>query len=173
MSTLINLVIESQQIALAISKAGGELTPEIETALDLNAANITQKIDCYIGVMKSLETLAATFKQNADDMKSAQKALENRVESLKGRLKTAHDILGQKEICGDMYKTLVYDIAPKLVIDDEKGLPAKYTKIVQKIEVDKDAIREALLAGEEIPGCRFELNQAMRISVNAKKKELK
>lgn len=173
MSTLINLVIESQQIANQIAKASGELSPEVENALDLNASNLTEKIDCYIGVMRALESLAATFKQNADDMKTAQKTLENRVESLKNRLKYAHEIMGTKELLGEMYKTLVYDAAPKLVIEDEKNIPEKYMRIVQKMEVDKDAIKEAILAGESIPGCRFEITQAMRISVNAKRKELK
>jgi hypothetical protein len=170
MSTLANIVNQSIEISNEINRSMGELTPELESKLDLNSADLSEKIDCYVGVLKHLEKIAMMYKENADEMKARQKTLENQLEKLRERLKTAHTVLGLREIEGMMFKTLVYESQPKLVIENEKSIPSKYMKVVQKIEIDKDAIKAALLDGETIDGCRFELTHALRISVNAKER---
>ena len=172
MSNLTDIVLRALELSNVIASHGGELTPEIEQALDLNEQNFSEKIDGYIALIKQLEQTASVFDTYAKQMKDRQKGIDNRVEWLRSKLKSAHQALDLKAIDGNVFKSLVVEMKPKLVIDSDR-VPEKYLKIVQKFEVDKEAISDAILNGETIDFARFEAVHALRLTETTQVKRIK
>jgi hypothetical protein len=50
---------------------------------------------------------------------------------------------------------------PSVVVDDVTKIDSKYTRQKIQIDVDKIAIKKAIQAGENVPGCRLEQTEKL------------
>lgn len=116
------------------------------------------KIENICLYIKNLKSDAAALKAEKEAFTKRQKAAEKKAESLTKYLKGY--LHGQKFKTA---RTAVYFRKSKAVeVTDITGIPARYMTIADP-EPDKNAIKNALSKGEDIPGARIVENTNMII----------
>lgn len=111
------------------------------------------KLDNYSALIAELEARAAVRKEEAKRLAQLAAKDEKRAEMLKERLKWFFSVNNIKKLETNRYQlSLVKNGGKPPVILDESISPTELPKQFQKlnVEADKTAIREALLAGEEL-----------------------
>ena len=83
MSNIYNIQQNLLSIFEQIEENEGELTPELELALQINQANFKNKVRDYTKVIQQFETDIKAIKEEKDRLNSLQKSKENTINSLK------------------------------------------------------------------------------------------
>lgn len=153
-TNLLALVCEKAGLANALGENGGELTPALEAALEVNEKELAQKLDGYKVFSERLEMEEKYWKEKAKQSDAIAKSYKKAAERLEENLKTAMDILGVKEIAGVDYRYTLSEPAICMVVDDVEALPKEFQIIETKS--DNAKIKEALKAGVSVPGAHLE-----------------
>jgi len=165
-TSLAELVSQSAYIESKLVESGGELTPELESALATIQLAIPEKIDAYQFVIERLKVAAAHWKVRAKSAQAVAKGCENGLETLRGAIKAGMLALKADEILGIENRFVLANSKPTLEIFDEAQLPAHCIKEVVEYVPDKDKIRELLEAGSIISGARLVPNKSLRSYMN-------
>jgi hypothetical protein len=148
----------------------GELTPEVEAALDTWFAELTgeltDKIDAYAALIREWTLRAAARREEMERLAQRVKADENAAKRLKERLKWYLESRGQGKIETKRFRVAVAKNGGKLPLDvsvPPEQLPMEFQAI--KIIVNEPTLRHALETGCEVPGARLgERGTHLRIS---------
>lgn len=147
--TLYKITQEQAYLNSLLEESGGELTPEIEEALAINEANFLTKGEAYIESVakyKALEEAAKARKAYFDEVSKTAAKIQQR---LKDRLLAALDEFGMTKAEMGLH-TISTRKSQVCEIYDAYLVPDRFTIIERK--VSKTAVKEALKAGEDIPG---------------------
>lgn len=164
--SLRDLVHASNSITEALID-GGELTPELESALAVIETNLPEKIDGYHIMMTRLEEEAKYFKEKAAEFSLLANRIQNTQCRLKESIKQAMRDLGEDELKGNDYRFKLTNLKPKLVID-EIHIDRSYYMQVTKYEIDKKKIEEDLKLGVPVKGAKLEEIKALRLYLNSR-----
>jgi hypothetical protein len=157
--TLIDIGQDMEALDDMLAESGGDISdPAVSQAVDQFFSEIESdlenKVAGYIGLIRRNELYAAAAKEEIDRLRKRQCVLENAARNLKDRLKWFMEWRGTKKIETPRGVASVAGNGGKQPVDvhvPAEELPERFRKI--KVEPDTDAIRKALVAGEEIPGC--------------------
>lgn len=149
------LVSDMSVVLSQIVEAGGELTPELESAFDNIGGQLQEKTDSYAFFMDRLENEAEFWKQKADSYNKVAKSCKALRERLNDSIKSAMLVLKTDEIHGGEMRFKLSRAAPRLVID-ETALPSGYKMQVIETVPDKAKIKAAIEVGQEIAGVKQE-----------------
>ena len=145
-----------------------EMEPETDdefgammTALDEVQGELSEKADNIVRYMRNLNAEAEALKAEETALYKKRKAVENKAERLKAYLAAQMTLCGLKELKAGLFKLRFQPTAPAISIVDESAVPEKFHRV--KIEIDKLAIREALKAGEEVPGIEVQRGETLVI----------
>lgn len=161
--TLYGIKREYQELMDAIEEQGGEITPEQEQALAINAENYVEKAENYGRYILYLDQYAKAAKMEIDRITKLNKRAEATQERLKGKLLEAVEVFGTEPL----EKLLTVKIGTRksevVVVDNPELLPADY--IVTKVTTapDKTAIKAAIKAGQTVAGAYLETRQNLSI----------
>ena len=158
--SLYELTAEHRLIMEALEENGGEITPEIEEALALNADNFVTKADGYCEIIAKYQGMAQLAGERIRQLQTYKKVAENAEKRLKERLQMAMAQYGLAKIEIGLHKLSLRNSQAVEVIDEAK-IPNEYIKV--KTEVDKSALRQALLNGAIIEGAELKQNQSLII----------
>lgn len=158
--TLYNITSEQLRINELLEESGGELTPEIEEALMLNAENFEIKADGYIESISRYKALAEAADVRIKEMQRIKKTSENIEKRLKERLLQAMMVMGVDKMEIGLRKLSIRNTTA-VNITDEAHIPAEYIIIEQKY--DKTRIKDALKSGDVIPGTELVTNKSIQI----------
>ncbi len=129
----------------------------IQDAIEVKARNIA-------AFCRSMETSADVIDAEIKRLQSRKKALENRVKSLKQYLQGRMEAIGMDKIKSDLFTIALQANPPALQITDQTAIPAKYLTIIPEQHVpNNEAIKAALKAGEDVPGCALVQGRHLRI----------
>ena len=103
MSNIYNIQQNLLSIFEQIEENEGELTPELELALQINQANFKNKVRDYTKVIQQFETDIKAIKEEKDRLNSLQKSKENTINSLKQILIVAIKNFGDTNKSGVKY----------------------------------------------------------------------
>lgn len=131
--------------------------------IEISANEITVKAESYCKFLANLESDIEQFKAEEKRISGARKAMENKVERAKQYMKEALLNANIDKLTAGTFKISVSMTAGSLAIDDNDAIPAKFKTVVQTVTVDKNAIKEAIKAGENVPGAHIEANTSLRI----------
>lgn len=131
------------------------------TALDEVQAELTEKADHIVRYIRNLTAEAEALKAEEAALYKKRKAVENKAERLKAYLAAQMTLCGLKELKAGLFKLKFQPTPPAISIIDEAAIPEQYRKV--KIEIDRLAIRDALKAGEEVPGIEVQRGEALVI----------
>jgi hypothetical protein len=160
--SLYNIVEEQRYTLAEIEDMGGELTPELEEQLVINAHQLESKSIAYLEVIKDREAYINNAKEEIKRLQVIVKTNDNLVNRLKDNLLTAVKTFGSFEVgfvkFGTRKSTSVH------VQDDMINLlPNEYKTIKVTESANKTAIKKDLQAGVEIDGCRLIENENLSI----------
>ena len=160
--SLYNIVEEQRYTLSEIENMSGELTPELEKQLIINAHQLESKSIAYLEVIKDREAYINNAKEEIKRLQSIVKVNDNLVNRLKDNLLTAVKTFGDFEVGFVKFGTRK---STSVEVDYEmiNQLPKKYKTIKVTESANKTAIKKALQEGVEIDGCRLIENENLSI----------
>ena len=156
-------IVEEQRFTLAeIEDMAGELTPELEEQLVINAQQLESKSIAYLEVIKDREAYINNAKEEIKRLQAIVKVNDNLVNRLKDNLLTAVKTFGSFEVGFVKFGTR---ISKSVNVDSEmiNQLPNEYKTIKVTESANKTAIKKALQDGVEINGCELVTNLNLNI----------
>ena len=164
--SLFALVAISHQIQQGLVESMGELTPDIEKALDVLSNKLPDKADGYKFVIDDLKAQADLWNERAATLTRIAKTFITYTDRMKYSLKMACINLGVEELVGKDFKWKLVNNAASLIVDNPDVIPSEFIEIVQTKRVRSDLLKEALKAGKTVPGARLETGSHVRSFVN-------
>lgn len=152
---------EAIQNVLANSDENGEFNVDAFEALQVEKSEKQLNIIRYVQHLKNDQDL---LKKEMDRLKKLKDAVVKREEWLKNYLAQSMRIDNVTKLDFVTHKAAFRKTPPRVVIADEESLPDKYIKTITVKNVDKEAIKADLKAGEVIEGCSLEQDEKLYIS---------
>lgn len=139
-----------------------EETGEILSADELHAveAEAAEKIEATALYLRELDAEAKAAKDEADRMLARVKSMQKRSDYLKAMLLDALHATGKVKtgrVTVSIRTTKAVEIA------EGADLPEAYTTVKTTVSPNKTAIKDALSAGIEVPGCHIEERESVQI----------
>jgi hypothetical protein len=151
--TLAELDLDEQTVADTLESISGDLTVKSQ-----NVAFVIRNIEA------SVEQIGVAV----EHMKARAQALEKRAERIREYLLMNMLTAGVQKIECPYFKLAVCENPPKVIVDDEKQVPANYftdpappPPPVPKL--DKALVKKAIQDGFDVPGCRLERGKRLEI----------
>lgn len=147
---LAELDLDDQTLTDTLDSMGGELQVK------------AQSVACFI---RNLEATAAQIKEAEAHMAARRKALENRAERVKDYLLASMMVAGLQKVECPLFRMSVRDNPPAVEVFQPELIPKEYMRQAPPPPpaVDKTAIKEALKAGQDVPGCRLTVGKRLEI----------
>ena len=130
-------------------------------ALDELEGELTVKAENIVRYMRNLSAEADALKAEEAALYKKRKAAENKAERLKAYLAAQMTLCGLKELKAGLFKLRFQPTTPAISIIDEGAIPEKFW--IVKREVSKSSIKDAIKAGEEVPGIEIQRGEALVI----------
>lgn len=122
-------------------------------------------VDNVYQLTKSFEEQVETLKAEEKKISSDRKKLELYLETAKQFIKKYMLEQGLAELDGTMIRYSISRGNPRLVIKDEKQIPADYKESTVIETIRKDAIKDQLKLGDVIPGCELEESITLKVGL--------
>jgi hypothetical protein len=147
---LADLELDDQTITDTLESLSGDL--------EVKATNTAMFI-------RNIEASAAAIKEAESHMAARRKALENRAARIKDYLLANMMVAGVQKIECPYFKLAVRENPPAVEVYEPGLIPAEFMRQPEPPPpaVDKTAIKEALKAGQEVPGCK--LSRGVRLEI--------
>lgn len=139
-----------------------EETGEILSADALHAveAEASDKIEATALYLRELDAEAKAAKEEADRMIARVKSMQKRSDYLKSMLLDALHATGKVKTAR---VTVSIRTTKAVEIAEGADLPEAYTTVKTTVSPNKTAIKDALSAGIEVPGCHIEERESVQI----------
>ena len=105
-SNIFNIEGEYLSIIDALEESGGELTPELEEALAINAENRDRKMQAYVNVIKQKQADIALAKDEINRLRELSQSNEKVIKRLKDTLLQALEVFDLRNNKGNLYHKL-------------------------------------------------------------------
>lgn len=158
--TLFAISAEQMRINEMLEESGGELTPELEEALIINAENFAIKADGYIASISKYKAMVEAAGEEIKRLQAIKKTFENIEKRLKERLSQGMEVMGYDKIEMGLHK-LSFRSSTAVNVTDESAIPSEYLKV--ETSVDKMAVKKALQDGVEVAGAELVTNRNLQI----------
>jgi hypothetical protein len=156
--------IEQQYLNLSneLLEVGGELTPELEQALEISQEQLNNKGIAYGFIIKKFETESDIIDAEIKRLQALKKSRENTVERLKERIKSAMELFDVDKIETPLMK-LSFRKSEAIQIDDITLIPSMYKTLKVTEHPDKTLIKDSLKLGKEVKGASLVINNNLQI----------
>lgn len=159
---LYELQMEQLELNALLEENGGELTPEIEERLQIHDFDVNQKMESYCKAIKQYESDIEGLKGEIERLKARKESSEKAVQRMKDAMLTAMTTFGMDKLQAGTFKIGTRK-SQSLEVLDENLVPEKFKNEVVTIKVDKNAIKDAIKAGEEVDGVKLNDNTNLTI----------
>jgi hypothetical protein len=130
---------------------------ELNDDLEVKAGNVARLLASWDGDVEA-------FKTEEKRISARRKAIEANVERLREYVRRCMSAAGITSIKAGTFSVTLAAAADRVIVDDEKALPAECWREKTTREVDKALIAKMYRDHGEIPpGCRIEPNTSLRI----------
>lgn len=162
-TTLIQRAQDARAMETLLEESGGELShPCMSSWLEEVQKNVAEKADHYVTMKDMLKAKAEQFRVESKAFQDAARQIESVLDAMNDRVKAAMAIMQTDEIRGNLYRFKLSNSAPKLLVDEYR-IPDAFKMVVMVTNVDREKIKTALQAGEEVEGARLEPVSALRV----------
>jgi hypothetical protein len=141
----------------AVDKLADLDLPEevVADTLESMGGELQVKATSVAAFIRNLESSANAIREAEAHMAARRKAIENRAARVKDYLLANMMVAGVQKIESPYFKLAVRENPPAVEIFEPGLIPAQYMKQPEPPppSPDKAAIKEAIKAGKEVPGC--------------------
>ena len=159
--SLYNIIEEQKYTLQEIELMEGELTPELEEQLIINAHQLESKSIAYLEVIKTKDAYNVMLKEEIKRLQAMVKRNDNLTTRLKDNLLIAVKTFGDFESGFTKFSTRK---SSTVEVEDVNQLPTEYKTIKVTESANKSFIKEALKTGAEIKGCSIVDHQNLKIN---------
>ena len=149
-TTLYNIKEDYLQIVNELELSEGELTPEIETKLNINQAELQSKTIAYHSVILTKDAFNTQIDTEIKRLQLLKKRNNSVIERLKLSLLNAVELFGDFEVGLNKFSIRK---STQVKCEDVNLLPKEYKTIKIVETADKKAIKDALKLGKELNNC--------------------
>jgi hypothetical protein len=155
--------IEQEYLVLSndIIEAGGEITPELETALAINKEQLQNKGINYGYVIKSLENDITAIEEEIKRLNALKSSRTKTTELLKSTIKQAMQLYGIEELKTPTLK-INFRKSESIEVDDSV-LDVNYFNHKVVSTPNKTRIKEDIKSGKEVVGAVLNVNFNLQI----------
>ena len=155
-------IIEEQRFTLAeIENMEGELTPELEEQLIINAHQLESKSIAYLEVISQKEGFNDLVSNEIKRLQALKKRNDNLVNRLKENLLQAVKTFGEYQVGTHSFGTRK---SSSIEVEDVNSLPKEFKVIKVTESADKIALKKAIQGGQEIDGVSIVEHLNLKIS---------
>lgn len=144
-----------------------ELTDEQRAAMDAYLNELgkqeASKVDSFGQFIRVQAATADACKKEAQRLAGKAKTAEGRIAWLKAKYLDIMQSNGLRKIQGNAYTLSVRESEAVAIPTDLAALPEIYLRRKESVEADKTVIKEALKAGQIIPGCELRKSYSLQI----------
>ena len=144
-----------------------ELTAEQQAAMDayLNelASQEAAKIDAIGQFFRIESARAEALKKEASRLAARAKSAQGRIDFMRMRYLQALQGAGLQKVRGEIY-TMSIRTSDVVQITNALELPKQYVMEKTEIVPDKNAIKEAIKEGQEVPGAQLAKSYSLRVA---------
>jgi hypothetical protein len=154
--TLKEIVSDEVNLISQIYENEGVLNKELEEELNLIKHQSTEKIDNYYNFIERLKIEIERWKEEKKKIDTLLKSLNSTKDYLQNNLKFSMQKLEVNKLEGTNYQFKLFQSRPKVEVVNEDDIPSLYFNQETVFKLDKEKIREKLLAGHSVKGCKLE-----------------
>ena len=159
---IFNIQSEYQQLVNQLIENGGELTPELELALQINKDNFHSKSENYGYITKQFDGEIDIIDNEIKRLQQAKKSREKTIERLKATIEMAMNTFDIDKIETPLIK-ISFRKSESVEVTDVNELPNEFKVIKLTETADKLKIKDALKSGIFIEGCSIKTNRNLQI----------
>ena len=136
----------------------------LEEGLQSIETDVSTKVSNGIGLIQSLTHYSDGMKAEAKRLTDRQRVLDNRIKAVKAWYQVNLDAMGKNKVETERGTMSVQNNPPALKIIQPELIPAEYQDVVpEHYEINKSAVKAALVNGAEIPGASLVQGRSLRI----------
>lgn len=162
MKTLFHIEKEFHNLTEILLESGGEITPEIESALEINKNDLEHKAQNYAFIIKSLIGDCEIIDSEIERLKALKASRIKAQEYLKQKISAAMDLFEITKIESPLIK-LSFRSSESIEIIDESLLSHEFMSAKTTITPNKTTIKEAIKSGKIISGAILKTNKNLQI----------
>ena len=152
---------EHLELIHAIEYLGGEITPEVEEALEINTNELEVKSMSYLGVISNKKSENTLISEEIKRLQTIKKRNNNSIEFLESMLLRAVNVFGSFKVGLTNFSIRR---SQSITVEDVNSLKSMY-KTIKIVETpDKMALKNALKSGVEIQGVELVDNLNLKIN---------
>jgi len=159
--SLYKITQKQQELFDFILEADGEITPDVEESLKINAENFETKARGYIWMIKKLESENVTISNELERLKRIEKRNDKLIDRLKESMKMALEIFGESQKVDTF--TLSLRKSKSIEIIDAELVPEAYRVVKTTETINKTELKKAIESGINVPGATIKENQNLQI----------
>ena len=159
--SLYQITADQLELFNQIDELEGELTPELEESLKINADNFQEKARGYIWHIKKLEADNVTINEELNRLERIEKRNNKMIDRLKENMKFALEIFGESQKVDTF--TLSLRKSKSVEIIDSDVIPESYRVVKTTETINKTEIKKAIESGLTVPGATIKENNNLQI----------
>lgn len=172
--TLYQLSAEMAEIEGILQENGGELTPELEKAMAINAADLSKKVDGYGTLIRKFAATSEICKAEIARIQAIKQTCDKSGKRLKEHIAETMAAFGIKSLEGDLTKVSL--VTSKATEVEEDKVLAPYAAAIEalqqrlpdyiklEVKVSKTALKDKFAGSDVAPeGVAFTETKSLRI----------
>lgn len=160
--TIFKIQAEYQQIVNELIDNGGNLTPELELAMQITKDNFHSKSENYAFITRQFDSEMDIIDNEIKRLQQAKKTREKAIERLKANIEMAMNTFEVDKIETPLIK-ISFRKSESVEVEDVNNLPALYKVVKVSETADKLKIKDAIKSGILIEGCYLKTNRNLQI----------
>ena len=157
-----NIQSEYQQLVNELIENGGEITPELELALQINKDNFHSKSENYAYITKQFDGEMDIIDNEIKRLQQAKRSREKTIQRLKDTIELAMLTFDVDKIETPLIK-ISFRKSESVDVENVNELPNEFKVIKLTESADKLKIKDALKSGMFISGCSIKTNRNLQI----------
>ena len=159
--SLFSINQDQQELMFRIEEMDGELTPEIESALEITKSQLNQKSIAYLEVISQKEVLNSVIDIEIKRLQSLKKRNDNINTRLRDNLLKAVKTFGDFEVGLQKFGTRKSETVEVEFVNE---LPDEFKTRKLTESANKVALKKAIKEGREIEGVYLKTNHNLKIN---------
>ena len=142
----------------------GEIPVEvIKEGLEQLDGDLVEKLNNITYMIKELDAGEKALKEEEERLKARREIMVKNRKNLSQYAEMCMKLMHKTKVKGDKFSWNIQKNPPKVIIDDVLDVDPKYIETVTESKIDKQRILQDLKLGKEVPGCRMEQTESLRI----------